>query len=242
MSAVHAGKRPPPGRSIEVPIRALANGTLAEAGQAQDQGNGSRRPRRHRHLRRRRPRSARLHGLQPGHLGCSSTSRPTRPGPRRNCRRSAPTRASPSKSKLRRRPCPPRNPSPAPAAGCQPDPTQAAAPAIVPGGFSGRADQRRRRPLHLERLRGHRRRRMRGNRPAADLRRRHPRVGQGPALHGPGGDQDDRARGRRLGPRQRRDRRRRTLSLTGLASDERLKGADDAALAQGDLVPAKGAK
>ncbi|HEU4944677.1 MAG TPA: hypothetical protein VFT10_05895 [Solirubrobacterales bacterium] len=33
MSAVHAGKLPPVGARIEVPIRALANGTLAEAGQ-----------------------------------------------------------------------------------------------------------------------------------------------------------------------------------------------------------------
>lgn len=32
MSAVHAGKLPPVGARIEVPIRALANGTLAEAG------------------------------------------------------------------------------------------------------------------------------------------------------------------------------------------------------------------
>jgi hypothetical protein len=32
MNAVHAGKRPAPGTEIEVPIRALANGTLAEAG------------------------------------------------------------------------------------------------------------------------------------------------------------------------------------------------------------------
>ncbi len=32
MSAVHAGKSPAPGAEIEVPIRALANGTLAEAG------------------------------------------------------------------------------------------------------------------------------------------------------------------------------------------------------------------
>lgn len=32
MSAVHAGKLPPAGARVEVPIRALANGTLAEAG------------------------------------------------------------------------------------------------------------------------------------------------------------------------------------------------------------------
>jgi hypothetical protein len=32
MSAVHAGKLPSPGAQVEVPIRALANGTLAEAG------------------------------------------------------------------------------------------------------------------------------------------------------------------------------------------------------------------
>jgi len=32
MSAVHAGKLPPVGAKVEVPIRALANGTLAEAG------------------------------------------------------------------------------------------------------------------------------------------------------------------------------------------------------------------
>lgn len=32
MSAVHAGKLPPAGAKVEVPIRALANGTLAEAG------------------------------------------------------------------------------------------------------------------------------------------------------------------------------------------------------------------
>lgn len=38
MSAVHAGKPPAPGAEIEVPIRALANGTLAEAGTRQRTG------------------------------------------------------------------------------------------------------------------------------------------------------------------------------------------------------------
>lgn len=39
MSAVHAGKRPAPGTKIEVPIRTLANGTLAEAGKRKASGS-----------------------------------------------------------------------------------------------------------------------------------------------------------------------------------------------------------
>lgn len=38
MSAVHAGKLPPAGTQIEVPIRTLANGTLAEAGKRRKSG------------------------------------------------------------------------------------------------------------------------------------------------------------------------------------------------------------
>ncbi len=41
MSAVHAGKPPAPGAQVEVPIRALANGTLAEAGVRHRTGTAS---------------------------------------------------------------------------------------------------------------------------------------------------------------------------------------------------------
>lgn len=42
MSAVHAGKLPPVGAEVEVPIRALANGTLAEAGKRVKTGAAAR--------------------------------------------------------------------------------------------------------------------------------------------------------------------------------------------------------
>jgi hypothetical protein len=42
MSAVHAGKLPPAGAQVEVPIRVLANGTLAEAGKRMKTGTKAR--------------------------------------------------------------------------------------------------------------------------------------------------------------------------------------------------------
>lgn len=42
MSAVHAGKLPAPGAKVEVPIRALANGTLGEAGKRKKTGSKAR--------------------------------------------------------------------------------------------------------------------------------------------------------------------------------------------------------
>ena len=243
MTAVHTAKPPAAGARIEVPIRTLANGTLAEGGRRKAKGT---------------VKKTTLAGIvtfvdaTPSDPAYAVSNRGVsllvhvRPDPAGAAPKLPELGAYASVAVEIEAPTPPvpaPESSPAPAAGCQPDPTQAAAPAIVPRGVlwqstisSGGA------PFTSSAFEGI----------VAGVCAETGQVlisaddtresGRDLLFTVPAGIKTTKIKIGESVLVNAAIAADGSLSLTGLASDELVKGADDAALAQGDLVPAKGAK